>query len=339
MLLEGLHIPLTTPFRRDGSLDTQALAANVLRYSLTPAAGLIVFSPTGEPTLLSDDETREALRTSAQAATPEKVLIAGIVRDSVTSALDLANFAAEQRYDAILVEMSSVLASNQELELMTSFRTIADRSPLPLILLSAPNHQISTSAAIELAAHPNIAGLLATHSIAVDKILTETADIRREVTVTNVFAAVTGRMQRTATESLISPASLATAVAELQFSQPSLRTRTKSVGFQVIAAHTPTLLEALNSGAVGIAPGFAAAAPQASYEIYAAWKDQDQPLASEKQQQILEAARLIESLGPGALKFAVDLNGYAGGFPRLPHLPPTGEERNRIEQLMKPLRN
>ena len=99
------------------------------------------------------------------------------------------------------------------------------------------------------------------------------------------------------------------------------------------------MLDALNDGATGIAPAFAAAAPQACYEVYAAWKDQDQPLASEKQQRLLDAARLVEPVGPAELKFAADLNGYFGGLPRLPHLPLSGEQRSATEVLMKPLRN
>src|SRR6266702_694706 len=109
MLLEGLHIPLTTPFHPDGRLNSPKLAANIARYSKTPAAGLIVLCPSGEPTLLSDDETREVLRTAAEAAAPEKVLIAGISRDSVHATLDLANFAASLDYDAVLVGVPSVL--------------------------------------------------------------------------------------------------------------------------------------------------------------------------------------------------------------------------------------
>src|SRR5215469_15870152 len=103
MLLEGLHIPLTTPFHADGSVALSKLESNVARYSKTPAAGLIVLGPSAEPTLLSDDETRDVLRTAAEAAAPEKVLLAGIVRDSVRSVLALAGFAAEHHYDAILV--------------------------------------------------------------------------------------------------------------------------------------------------------------------------------------------------------------------------------------------
>src|ERR1035437_5007248 len=111
MLLEGLHIPLTTPFHPDGRLNPRKLAANVVRYSRTPAAGLIVLGPSGEPTLLSDDEPREALRAAAEAAAPEKLLIAGIARDSVSATLDLANLAAKLDYDAVLIGKPGVLAS------------------------------------------------------------------------------------------------------------------------------------------------------------------------------------------------------------------------------------
>jgi dihydrodipicolinate synthase/N-acetylneuraminate lyase len=120
---------------------------------------------------------------------------------------------------------------------------------------------------------------------------------------------------------------------------PALRTRTKSVGFQILGGNSSSLLAALNAGATGIAPAFAAAAPQACYEIYAAWKDGDQPLAEEKQLRLREAAALAESLGPGGLKYACDLNGYAGGLPRLPPLPPTGEQRANLEAALQGLRN
>src|SRR5580704_7772667 len=133
MLLEGLHIPLTTPFHPDGRLNARKLAANVVRYSRTPAAGLIILGPTGEPTLLSDDETSEALRAAAQAAAPEKVLIAGISRDSVAATLALANFAASLDYDAILIPVPSILIRDSQTlaqlrQLITYFQALADRS-------------------------------------------------------------------------------------------------------------------------------------------------------------------------------------------------------------------
>lgn len=357
MLLEGLHIPLTTPFHPDGRLNLPKLAANVARYSKTPAAGLIVLGPSGEPTLLSDDETREALRVAAEAAAPEKVLTAGISRNSVSATLDLADFAAELNYDAALIGLPSILASNanavgehQLRELLTYFQTIADRSPLPIVLLSVNHRSIPTEAAIELAAHPNVTGLLnvdrsESYPAAIGKILARTTSVKRDVPVTSIFGAVTARMKMAAdrtVSNLVSAITLTgatTAIAEPP-SQPALRTRTKSVGFQILAGHTPEMLNGLRAGAVGIAPAFAACVPQACYEVFAAWKDDDQALAEEKQARLREAAHLAEeTLGPASLKFACDLNGYFGGLPRLPHLPLTGAQRAEVELRMKELRN
>jgi 4-hydroxy-2-oxoglutarate aldolase len=164
--------------------------------------------------------------------------------------------------------------------------------------------------------------------------------------VTATFAPVTERMKIAADAHrnaavLISASTLtsaATAIAEPPGLTPALRTRTKSVGFQIIATHSPTALSSLRAGAASIAPAFAAAAPQACYEVLAAWKDSDQPLADEKQIRLIEAARVAEA-SPAALKYAADLNGYFGGHPRLPHLPLTGKQRTALEQLMHPLRN
>jgi len=378
MLLEGLHIPLTTPFHSDGRLHLRKLASNVARYSKSPAAGLIVLALSAEPTLLSDEETREVLATAANGAAPEKVLIAGIARDSVAATLALAAFAATLDYDAILLPLPSILeaqpAADPSLtnlrtrEILTYFQTVADRSPLPVILFSGRgNRQLSVDAVIELAAHPRILGLIdaADRPADIASILSAIASIKREVTVTPTFAPVTARMAKAAANTpsptFISADTLAetysgmlavvdaginsTLLRELPDPAPvqsatPFRTRTKAVGFQIIAAATANLTAALRAGASGIAPALSAAAPQACYEVYAAWKDDDQPLADEKQARLIAAAQLAEdTLGPGGLKFACDLNGYFGGLPRLPHLPPSGEQRSALEHLMHDIRN
>jgi 4-hydroxy-2-oxoglutarate aldolase len=356
MLLEGLHIPLTTPFHPDGRVNLLKLAANTTRYSRTPAAGLIVLGPSGEPTLLSDEETREALRTVAESAAPEKVLTAGIARDSVSATLALADYAASHDYDAVLVSAPSMLACDstgrtetisQLRELLTYFQTLADRSPLPIVLLNLQGRTISTEAVVELAAHSRIIALLdaqcrAPQSDAFEQLVLLTVAPRHDVAVTHLFAAVTRRMKKTAApthSSLVSAVSLTTAATTVAEPPPAtLRTRTKSVGFQILAGDTGAMLDCLVAGASAIAPAFAACAPQASYEVYAAWKDADQPLAEEKQIRLVEAARLAEAT-PGALKFACDLNGYYGGPPRLPHLPPGGAQRTALVHHMHPLRN
>jgi 4-hydroxy-2-oxoglutarate aldolase len=362
MLLEGLHIPLTTPFHPDGRLALHKLASNVDRYSKTPAAGLIVLGPSGEPTLLSDDETREVLRTVAQSAAPEKVLTANISRDSVHATLALANFAAEQQYDAVLVAIPSFLApeagiarldsehrpvplsKNWLIEMQAYFKIVADNSPLPVILLNTRGRTLTIASARTVASHHNIAGLYGTQDSPqlqngiILSMLEQTASERREVAVTHLFAPVTRRMSQAQSSTLIPVIGLTSPATHIAPPAPPLRTRIKSVGFQIAVEQSSRLLEALKSGASAIAPAFAAAAPQACYEIFAARKDSDQPLAEEKQARIIAAAQLAEA-SPAALKYAADLNGYYGGPARMPHLPLTAEQRTALEQLMQPLHN
>jgi 4-hydroxy-2-oxoglutarate aldolase len=91
------------------------------------------------------------------------------------------------------------------------------------------------------------------------------------------------------------------------------KTRTKVVGFQVVAGETTGMLEALRAGAVGAMPAFAASAPQACYEVLAAWKDGDEGLAQEKQVRLQRVVEKVEEeLGVAGIKFGCDLNGYFG---------------------------
>jgi dihydrodipicolinate synthase/N-acetylneuraminate lyase len=74
--------------------------------------------------------------------------------------------------------------------------------------------------------------------------------------------------------------------------------------------------------------------------VYAAWKEGDQELARLKQERITQAAtRVGGELGIPALKYALDLNGYYGGLPRLPLLPLTAEAKTEVETLMQDIRN
>jgi 4-hydroxy-2-oxoglutarate aldolase len=62
--------------------------------------------------------------------------------------------------------------------------------------------------------------------------------------------------------------------------------------------------------------------------------------ARDWQQRMLPAARAIASqYGIPGLKYAMDLNGYYGGPPRLPFIPPGPSERASIESLFADLRS
>jgi 4-hydroxy-2-oxoglutarate aldolase len=348
MLLEGLFVPLTTPFYPEGRLNLRKLEHNVDRYSRTPATGMAVLTETGEAELLSDSETRDALTVALGAAAETKVMLAGISRASVSGTLDLADLAASLGYDAVLVKRPALLKERQAREILTFSRAIADRSPLPVVLYSVGAAPLSADVVGELSAHPGIIGM-ADEDASADRIATVrslTADVRREVTVTPVFTAVTGRMlavkESVGGANFVSADSLGGGGAAVAAAapKPATKTRSKTVGFQIIAANSGGILSALRAGATAVMPGFAAAAPQACYEVYAAWRDDDQALADEKQAWIAPAIEMAETeLGVPGLRYGCDLNGYFGGRPRLPLLPLIEAQRREIEDLMAGVRN
>jgi dihydrodipicolinate synthase/N-acetylneuraminate lyase len=351
MLLEGLQLPLTTPFYPDGRLNLRKLEHNVACYSKTPVAGMAVLSQFGEAAMLSDEETRQVLRTAIDVAVAQKVMLAGISRDSVVGTLDLADEAAALDYDVVLIQPPSFLQTGDDgqrtKELLTYFQMVADRSALP-VLLSSTSTSLTSDVVIELAGHSQIIGLVDSDGTpqGMAALRAGTSGVKHEVTVTSVFAAVTGRMhaqQEPASEqTVLSADSLNTSGAAVAVapSATSIKTRTKAVGFQILTGRTAGMLDALSGGAVGAMPAFAACAPQACYEVFAAWKDGDRALAKEKQTRLQAVADRVESeLGIAGIKVGCDLNGYFGGLPRLPRLSLDGLQRQEIETLMQGLRS
>jgi 4-hydroxy-2-oxoglutarate aldolase len=354
MLIEGIFAAITTPFYPDERIYLRKLEANLARYSRSLLAGMVVLGSTGEAVTLNDEETREVLRTACGAASAEKVLIAGVGRESLRSTVELAELAAELGYDAVLVRLPAYYSSSfSPGTVLNYYRSVADRSPLPVVLYNIPKfvpYSITGEIAGELAAHPNIIGVKdSTGNIEQVRALiaaTQNAP-RRTVAVTPVFEAVTGRMLKPAAAGIeastfVSAGELAggAAIATVPPQPPSVKTRTREVGFQVLTGSVSTIVDSLDAGATGAILGFAACAPQACQEVYLAWKDHDFELAREKQERIhLPGKRVVNELGISGVKYACDFNGYYGGYARLPLLPLSAERKQEIEALLGGIRN
>src|SRR5271165_2719599 len=364
MLLHGIFPPITTPFYPDGNVYFRKLESNVERYSRTPCAGIVVLGSTGEAILLSDQERRDVLKSARGAAAPNKVLVAGTGVESAIETLRLTEYAAELGYDVAMVRTPHYYKKQMTAASMLAFyRTVADRSPLPVIIYNFPQatgYDIPAELVIELAEHPNLIGIKeSSGSIEkVQKMVEGTRHILRKATVTETFAAVTGRMLQAAETptnndggNLVSVGSPAASATSDKAPAPkpssaavkvvgSLKTRQKEVGFQVLVGAAQKLAPSLDVGAVGAILAFADCAPTACYEVYAAWKEGDMALAREKQARIAQAAqRIVGELSIPAVKYAMDFNGLYGGPPRLPLLPLTADKKAEVEQLLEKIRN
>jgi dihydrodipicolinate synthase/N-acetylneuraminate lyase len=359
MLLSGILPPITTPFYRDGQVYYKKLEHNVERYSRSPVAGIMVLGSAGEPLMLSDDEKRGVLQCAIESAAPEKVMIAGTGAESAIETLRLTEHAAALAYDVAIVRTPHYYKKQmQPLNMLSFYRFVADRSPLPVVIYNAPHttgYDIAVEVVVELAEHPNVIGIKES-SGSLEKlraIAGRTRHIHRAATVAERFEPVTGRMFKAAaaagSEAALVPAEAALAASAGASPKPSsaavqvvgkLRTRQKDVGFQIMIGSAQQLHESLQTGATGASLPFAAAAPGACFEIYTAFKDGDASLAEQKQQRITKAAaRIVGELGIPGLKYAMDLNGYYGGNGRLPLLPLDAETKLEIERLMADIRS
>src|ERR1700722_9062424 len=201
MLLEGIFAAVTTCFYPDGRPYWRKLEQNVDRYSRTPMSGMVLLGSTGEAVMLSDEESRQALRVARDATAPDKVLLAGVGRESVFETLRQADYAAWLDYDAVLVRTPHYYRKQlRNREMLTYYQAVADRSPLPVLLYSVPGctaYDLPVEVVAELVMHPNIVGMKDS-SGSVERIAelvqaTRSAR-RRTVPVTTIFAAVTSRM-------------------------------------------------------------------------------------------------------------------------------------------------
>jgi len=355
MLLHGIFPPITTPYYPDGRVYYTKLEQNVERYCRGPVSGIVVLGSTGESILLSDQERRDVFKAAREAASPEKVLVAGTGIESAAETLRLCEYAAELGYDVAMVRTPHYYRNqiNKPENMLAFYRFVADRSPLPVIIYNFPQatgYDIPADVVVELAEHPNLIGIKESCGVMekVEALVKRTRHIKRSVAVTHDFKPLTSRMLNAAAANAGGAADGIVPVSSLG-AQPSsaavkvvggIRTREKEAGFQVLVGSAQKLFASLEVGAVGAILAFADAAPGAMCEVYMAYKDGDKALAQEKQQRVAAAAsRIVGEMSIPGVKYAMDLNGYYGGPVRLPLLPLNAELKKEVEQLMADIRH
>jgi len=273
-------------------------------------------------------------------------LIAGVGAESVLETVKMCEYAASLNYDAALVRTPFFYRPSLKPEVVLNFfRTVADRSPLPVILYNVPvftGYDLPVDLVIQLAEHQNIIGMKESGGdlTKVGQLIERTKQFKRSYQVTEVFTAATSRMQREEAKQAESLVSIAGSTAVAVETKPKRKLRTKEVGFQILSGTAHQLLQALQAGASGAVLGIAGAIPTACFEVLAAFKDNDIALAEEKQKRLIDPSKRIHSeLGIAGTKYAMDWNGYYGGNCRLPLLPLTAEQRQTVETVLADLRS
>lgn len=111
-------------------------------------------------------------------------------------------------------------------------------------------------------------------------------------------------------------------------------------GFQVLSGSSMNFGTGLRKGAVGAILAIANAIPYACVTVWEAFRTREHEAAEDWQARILPASKIIATkYGIPGLKYAMDLNGYYGGPPRLPFVPPCAEAKTEIERAFDGLRS
>lgn len=164
MKLQGIFPPITTPFQYDGALYKVKVHHNVHKWNQTSLSGYVVCGSTGESVMLTQEEKFDMFAWVAEAAAPEKLLIAGTGVESVRETVQLTNRAAEMGYKLAMVRTPHYYKNllNRDSAQLTYFRAVADQTKIPLMIYNWPQTtgiDISPEAVALLSEHPNIVAI------------------------------------------------------------------------------------------------------------------------------------------------------------------------------------
>jgi 4-hydroxy-2-oxoglutarate aldolase len=161
--LNGLLLPITTPFTTDEAVDLAGLTANIKKWTEAGVNGFVLLGSTGERVNLDESEYVQVIE-ALRAAVPQTLtFIVGAGQQSTRGTTKEIERAATAGAEAVLVITPSFYKSAITQDaLVKHYRALADASPVPVILYSMPDLtgiRIEPETAASLNEHPNIIGM------------------------------------------------------------------------------------------------------------------------------------------------------------------------------------
>jgi 4-hydroxy-tetrahydrodipicolinate synthase len=152
---------MVTPFKADGSLDTDAAARLAAHLVDSGCDGLVLSGTTGESPTTSDDEKLALLRAVLDAVGGRARVIAGASTYDTAHSVSLAKACeAEGAHGLLLV--TPYYSRPSQAGLLAHFTAIADAVSVPILLYDIPPRSvvpIESDTIRTLSQHPNIVGV------------------------------------------------------------------------------------------------------------------------------------------------------------------------------------
>ena len=161
--LHGIFPPVITNFDSAGEIAPIPFRENLRRWIETPIDGIVLFGSNGEGALLDEDEKVRLTGFARDVVPAGYVLIAGASGESTRATARQTQELARAGADVVLVHPPAYFGPYISVAaMMDHFRTVADASPVPVLLYHIPKYTKVTLEAgfvAELMRHPNVVGL------------------------------------------------------------------------------------------------------------------------------------------------------------------------------------
>lgn len=158
----GTGVAVVTPFKKSGAIDFDAFK-NILNHVISGHVEfIVVLGTTGEASTLSKHEKKALIEFSVETINKRVALVVGIGGNSTSEVVLNIHGTPFKGIDAVLSVCPYYNKPQQE-GIFQHFKTIAESSPVPVILYTVPGRtssNISASTTLKLATEvPNIIGI------------------------------------------------------------------------------------------------------------------------------------------------------------------------------------
>jgi 4-hydroxy-tetrahydrodipicolinate synthase len=138
----GTGVALVTPFKKDFSVDTEALKKIVNHVINGGVEYLVVLGTTAESATLSNEEKEVVIHTIVEANNNRLPLVLGVGGNNTAKVVEELKTRDFSKFDAIL-SVSPYYNKPAQEGIYQHFKAIAEVSPLPIILYNVPGRTAS----------------------------------------------------------------------------------------------------------------------------------------------------------------------------------------------------
>lgn len=158
--ISGIGVALITPFKRDKSIDFNALAKVVENVINGGSDFLVALGTTAETPVLNNEEKKSVVKFISEKNSRKLPLIVGVGGNNTEEAVKgVENLYAEAD---IVLSVTPYYNKPSQAGLYEHFKTVADASVKPVMLYNVPGRtgvNLSADTCLKLAEHKNIMGI------------------------------------------------------------------------------------------------------------------------------------------------------------------------------------